>query len=146
VREFERWVDKAYVKRPLTVNIVATTRNELFCDLNKGLADIAVGNRSVTDERKRIVDRARFEERQRRDPGHRAVGAGGGVGGRSCRPDGSKMCQEAAKRGLDPDKWFNDVEVVTAERIGMETTTYVRNIHKYHVSYSLSEDAPRSRR
>jgi membrane-bound lytic murein transglycosylase MltF len=41
----------------------------------------------------------------------------------------SKMRKEAAKRGLDPDRWFNNVEVVTAEKIGMETTTYVRNIY-----------------
>jgi membrane-bound lytic murein transglycosylase MltF len=53
----------------------------------------------------------------------------------------SKMRKEAEKRGLDPDKWFNNVELVTAEKIGMETTTYVRNIYKYYVSYKLAEDA-----
>ncbi|WP_374382675.1 transglycosylase SLT domain-containing protein, partial [Dongia sp.] len=53
----------------------------------------------------------------------------------------SRMRKEAAKRGLDPDKWFNNVEVVTAEKIGMETTTYVRNIFKYYVSYKLATDA-----
>jgi hypothetical protein len=30
--------------------------------------------------------------------------------------------------------------VVTAERIGLETTTYVRNIFKYYVSYKLLND------
>jgi membrane-bound lytic murein transglycosylase MltF len=61
----------------------------------------------------------------------------------------SKMRKEAVKRGLDPDKWFNHVEVVTAEKIGIETTTYVRNIYKYYVSYGLlvqSEDARRAAR
>jgi len=61
----------------------------------------------------------------------------------------SKMRKEAAKRGLDPDKWFNNVEVVTAEKIGIETTTYVRNIYKYYVSYGLlvkSEEARRAAR
>jgi membrane-bound lytic murein transglycosylase MltF len=53
----------------------------------------------------------------------------------------SKMRQEAGKRGLDPDKWFNNVEVVTAEKIGIETTTYVRNIFKYYVSYRLTQEA-----
>ena len=53
----------------------------------------------------------------------------------------SKMRKEAAKRGLDPDKWFNNVEIVTAEKIGMETTTYVRNIFKYYVSYKLLTEA-----
>ncbi|WP_236599168.1 MltF family protein [Ramlibacter monticola] len=52
-----------------------------------------------------------------------------------------KMRKEAAKRGLDQDKWFNNVEVVTAEKIGIETTTYVRNIYKYYVAYRLLEDA-----
>ena len=53
----------------------------------------------------------------------------------------SKMRKEAEKRGLDPDKWFNNVEIVTAEKIGIETTTYVRNIFKYYVSYKLTQDA-----
>jgi membrane-bound lytic murein transglycosylase MltF len=53
----------------------------------------------------------------------------------------ARMRNEAQKRGLDPDKWFNNVEVVTAEKIGIETTTYVRNIFKYYVSYKLTQDA-----
>jgi membrane-bound lytic murein transglycosylase MltF len=53
----------------------------------------------------------------------------------------SKMRKEAAKRGLDPDQWFNNVEIVTAEKIGIETTTYVRNIFKYYAAYRLVTDA-----
>ena len=53
----------------------------------------------------------------------------------------SKMRKEATKRGLDPDKWLNNVEIVTAEKIGMETTTYVRNIFKYYVAYKLQLEA-----
>lgn len=49
----------------------------------------------------------------------------------------ARMRKEAEKRGLDPNKWFNNVELVTAEKIGIETTTYVRNIFKYYVSYKL---------
>ena len=52
----------------------------------------------------------------------------------------SRMRKEAKKRGLDPDKWFNNVELVTAEKIGAETTTYVRNIYKYYVAYKLTLD------
>ena len=48
------------------------------------------------------------------------------------------MRKEAAKRGLDPDRWFNNVELVTAEKIGIETTTYVRNIFKYYTAYKLT--------
>ena len=52
-----------------------------------------------------------------------------------------RMRREAEKRGLDPDRWFNNVELVTGERIGLEPTTYVRNILKYYVSYKLTEGA-----
>src|SRR4051794_40299895 len=57
----------------------------------------------------------------------------------------SKMRREAAKRGLDPDKWFNNVELVVAEKVGIETTTYVRNIYKYYVSYKLTLEAEEAR-
>jgi hypothetical protein len=30
---------------------------------------------------------------------------------------------------------------VTAERVGVETTTYVRNIYKYYVAYKLTGEA-----
>jgi membrane-bound lytic murein transglycosylase MltF len=53
----------------------------------------------------------------------------------------AKAHKEAEKRGLDPNKWFNNVEIVIAERIGTETTTYVRNIYKYYVAYKLTLDA-----
>lgn len=53
----------------------------------------------------------------------------------------SKMRKEAVKRGLDPDKWFNNVELVVAEKIGVETTNYVRNIYKYYVAYRLTQEA-----
>jgi membrane-bound lytic murein transglycosylase MltF len=52
----------------------------------------------------------------------------------------ASMRKEAAKRGLDPDKWFNNVEIVTAEKVGIEPTTYVRNIYKYYVAYKLMLD------
>jgi membrane-bound lytic murein transglycosylase MltF len=57
----------------------------------------------------------------------------------------AKMRKEAEKRGLNPDKWFNHVEVVTAEKIGLETTTYVRNIFKYYTSYKLTLEAAQER-
>jgi membrane-bound lytic murein transglycosylase MltF len=53
----------------------------------------------------------------------------------------AQLRKEAAKRGLDPDKWFNNVELVVAEKVGMETTTYVRNIYKYYASYRLTMEA-----
>ncbi|HEX5131482.1 MAG TPA: transporter substrate-binding domain-containing protein [Candidatus Krumholzibacteria bacterium] len=50
----------------------------------------------------------------------------------------AKLRKTAATRGLDPDVWFENVEVVVSEKIGRETTTYVRNILKYYVSYKLT--------
>lgn len=58
----------------------------------------------------------------------------------------SRMRGEAAKGGLDPDKWFDNVEVVVGRRIGVETTTYVRNIFKYYVAYKLALDAQEAAR
>ncbi|HLB15823.1 MAG TPA: lytic transglycosylase F [Burkholderiales bacterium] len=45
--------------------------------------------------------------------------------------------KEAAKRGLNQNVWFNNVERVAAEKIGRETVTYVSNIYKYYVAYAL---------
>jgi membrane-bound lytic murein transglycosylase MltF len=53
----------------------------------------------------------------------------------------AKARAEAEKKGLDPNKWFNNVELVIAKNIGTETTTYVRNIYKYYVAYKLTLDA-----
>jgi len=52
----------------------------------------------------------------------------------------ARMRKEAKRRDFDPDKWFNNVEIVTAENVGIETTTYVRNIYKYYTAYKLMLD------
>jgi len=44
---------------------------------------------------------------------------------------------EARAEGLDPNRWFDHVEVIAARRIGRETVDYVRNIYKYYVAYKL---------
>ena len=65
----------------------------------------------------------------------------------NCGPGNIKrMRDEAEKRGLDKDRWFNNVEVVTAEKIGSETTTYVRNIYKYYTAYKLMIDVDEAQR
>ena len=58
----------------------------------------------------------------------------------------SRCRKEAARRGLDPDRWFNNVELVVAEKIGTETTTYVRNIYKYYTAYKLVLEAQEATR
>lgn len=47
----------------------------------------------------------------------------------------AKMRKEADQSGLDPNVWFNNVEVIAAKRIGRETVDYVRNIFKYYTAY-----------
>jgi membrane-bound lytic murein transglycosylase MltF len=49
----------------------------------------------------------------------------------------SQLRKRAAERGLDPNKWFNNVEVVAAESIGRETVQYVANIYKYYLAYKM---------
>jgi membrane-bound lytic murein transglycosylase MltF len=49
--------------------------------------------------------------------------------------------REAAKRALDPNRWFKNVDLVTAEKIGQETVTYVTNIYKYYIAYQLVTQA-----
>ena len=46
----------------------------------------------------------------------------------------------AAKRGLDPNVWFGNVERIASEKIGRETVTYVSNIYKYYIAYTLITD------
>jgi len=46
----------------------------------------------------------------------------------------------AAERGLDPNVWFNNVELIAAEKIGRETVTYVSNIYKYYLAYQMIEE------
>jgi membrane-bound lytic murein transglycosylase MltF len=53
----------------------------------------------------------------------------------------SQLRKEAAKRGLDPNVWFHNVEYVAAEKIGAETVTYVSNIYKYYIAYHLILEA-----
>jgi membrane-bound lytic murein transglycosylase MltF len=44
----------------------------------------------------------------------------------------------AEKRGLNPNVWFNNVELIAAERIGAETVSYVSSIYKYYIAYKLT--------
>ncbi len=57
----------------------------------------------------------------------------------------SRIRRKAAQMGLDPNKWFGNVEVAAAKVIGRETYQYVRNIFKYYISYKLIMDRKRMR-
>ena len=43
----------------------------------------------------------------------------------------------APSRGLDPNKWFGNVELLASQNIGPVTVQYVSNIYKYYVAYQL---------
>ena len=47
--------------------------------------------------------------------------------------------RKAEASGLDPNVWFDNVEVIAAHEIGRETVQYVSNIYKYYIAYRLSE-------
>ena len=52
----------------------------------------------------------------------------------------SQLRSYARKKGLDPNIWFRNVEIIAAKRIGRETVQYVSNIYKYYVAYRLIVD------
>jgi membrane-bound lytic murein transglycosylase MltF len=58
-----------------------------------------------------------------------------------------QLRRETARRGLDPNLWFGNVERVVSERIGRETVQYVSNIFKYYVAYRMviEREAARAR-
>ena len=52
-----------------------------------------------------------------------------------------KARKRASKMGLDPNRWFDNVEIAAARVISREPVIYVRNIYKYYVSYKLLQNA-----
>ena len=50
-----------------------------------------------------------------------------------------QMRKLAAERGLNPNRWFYNVELITQEKVGGEPVEYVANIHRYYMAYRLSD-------
>ena len=48
----------------------------------------------------------------------------------------NRLRRVAAERGLDPNVWFNNVELVVAAQVGREPIGYVGNIYRYYIAYS----------
>jgi membrane-bound lytic murein transglycosylase MltF len=53
----------------------------------------------------------------------------------------AQLRRETARRGLNEDVWFNNVEVTVGHRVGREPVRYVRDIYKYYVAYKLQLEA-----
>jgi membrane-bound lytic murein transglycosylase MltF len=102
-------------------------------DIRQADANIHAGAKYMDQLMTKYFSDAKFDEQNRTLFAFASYNAGPG--------NISKMRKEAEKRGLDPNQWFNNVEIVTAEKIGMETTTYVRNIFKYYAAYKLAAEA-----
>jgi membrane-bound lytic murein transglycosylase MltF len=52
----------------------------------------------------------------------------------------ARLRRKTRRDGLDPNKWFGNVELEGAKDVGQETVTYVGNIYKYYVAYKLTLD------
>jgi membrane-bound lytic murein transglycosylase MltF len=116
------------------MQVMPATGKELGVgDIQQVEPNIHAGTKYMDQLMTRYFKDAKFDEQNRTLFAFASYNAGPG--------NISKMRKEADKRGLDPDQWFNNVEIVTAEKIGIETTTYVRNIFKYYVAYKLVTEA-----
>lgn len=47
----------------------------------------------------------------------------------------SQLRKIAKVKGLNPNLWFDNVEIIAAQEIGNETVQYVSNIYKFYASY-----------
>ena len=49
----------------------------------------------------------------------------------------ASLRRKAKEEGLDPNRWFNNVELIASREIGRETVQYVSNIYKYYLAYNM---------
>jgi len=47
----------------------------------------------------------------------------------------AQLRKMAKAKGLNPNLWFDNVEIIAAQEIGTETVKYVSNIYKFYASY-----------
>ncbi len=51
-----------------------------------------------------------------------------------------KLRAMAAAEGYDPNRWFNNVEMIASREIAAETPNYVGNIYKYYLAYKMTTE------
>lgn len=49
----------------------------------------------------------------------------------------SRLRRQAGRQGLDPDLWFDNVEIAAGRALGREPVLYVRDVFKYYAAYTL---------
>ena len=54
----------------------------------------------------------------------------------------AELRKRVRQQGLDPNKWFENVELIVAREIGETTVTYVGNVYKYYIAYKLALGQP----
>lgn len=57
----------------------------------------------------------------------------------------NQLRRTADRMGLNPNRWFRNVEVAAARDIGRETVQYVGNIFKYYIAYTQIVDTRQKR-
>ena len=108
----------------------ATARQLAVCDISKVESNIHAGAKYSRQLRDRYFDDDAMSEFNK---GLFTVAAYNAGPTRI-----QKLRQQAERRGLDPNVWFGNVEVLAAEQIGAETVGYVSNIFKYYVGFRLA--------
>ena len=111
----------------------ATGQQMRVGDIRQAEANVHAGTKYMRHLLDTYFPRAEFDEQNRTLFAFAAYNAGPGRM--------RQMREQARKEGLDPNQWFDNVERVTAARVGQEPVRYVRNIYKYYIAYSLIEQA-----
>lgn len=101
-------------------------------DVSKADKNILAGVRMLNDIVKRYFDDPAIDEVNRTLLTFASYNAG---------PNRiARLRKQAAREGLDPNKWFGNVELKVAKDVGEETVVYVDNIYKYYVAYKLTAE------
>jgi membrane-bound lytic murein transglycosylase MltF len=101
-----------------------------FPDLEKPRSNVLAGAAYLRHLRDEWFDDPRISPEDRIYFSLAAYNAGPGAIGDIRRRTG--------RAGLDPERWFGNVEVMVQHRIGDEPVAYVSNIHRYYLAYKLS--------
>lgn len=108
----------------------AADPNVDIADIDEPEGNIHAGAKYLAFLRDRYFDDPQIDEWDRRALSWAAYNAG---------PANIRRARaRALEMGLDPNAWFGNVEVATAQLVGREPVRYVANIYRYYVAYRLS--------